>query len=150
MRAAPLVDVPVVVGLHDRERELLVGAGEEQAARERRERREAHAREHAARAHVLHALVHVVAAGAHLVEGGRVDAVLLLGPARDRVETDVGDRLVVEDPHVVAGVGVLDPGRAVGELRREPALEQVRRLDEVVVDADEDHVLDLHAHRMRN
>ena len=143
--AAPLVDVPVVVRLHDRERELLVVAREEQPAGERRERREAHAREHAARAHVLHPLVHVVATGAHLVEGGRVDAVLLLRPAGDRVEPDVGDRLAVEHPHVVAGVGVLDAGRAVGELRRHPALEQVRRLDEVVVDADEDHVLDPHA-----
>jgi hypothetical protein len=39
---------------------------------------------------------------------------------------------------------VLDAGRAVGELRRDPALEQVRRLDKVVVDADEDHVFDPH------
>ena len=51
----------------------------------------------------------------------------------------------VEHPHVVAGVGVLDARRAVGELGRQPALEQVRRLDEVVVDADEDHVFDPHA-----
>ena len=75
---------------------------EEQPARERRERREAHRREHAARAHVLDALVHVVATGAHLVEGGRVDAVLLLRAAGDRVEPDVRDRRAVEDPHVVA------------------------------------------------
>ena len=67
-------------------------------------------REHAARAHVLDPFVHVVAARPHLVERGRVYAVLRLGPARDRVEADVGDGLAVEDPHVVAGVGVLDPG----------------------------------------
>ena len=67
-----------------------------------------------------------------------------LGRPGDRVEPDVRDRLTVEDPHVVAGVGVLDARRVVGELRRHPALEQVRRLDEVVVDADEDHVFEPH------
>src|SRR5204863_140152 len=44
IRAAPLVDVPVVVRLHGRERELLVVAREEQPPGEGRERREAHAR----------------------------------------------------------------------------------------------------------
>ena len=34
--------------------------------------------------------------------------------------------------------------REVDVLRREAAVEQVRRLDHVVVDADQDHVVDLH------
>ncbi len=89
--AAPLVDVPVVVGLHDGEREVLVVGGGEQAAAEAGERREAHRAEHAAGVHVLDALVDVPAAGAHLVEGGRLDAVLLLGATGDGVEPDVGD-----------------------------------------------------------
>ena len=59
--------------------------------REAGERREAHRAEHAAGVHVLDALVDVAAAGPHLVEGGRLDAVLLLGPAGDGVEPDVGD-----------------------------------------------------------
>ncbi len=69
--AAPPLDVPVVVGPHDRLGQVLVLGAEEQPARERRERREVHRREHAAGAHVLHPLVDVVAAGPHLVEGGR-------------------------------------------------------------------------------
>ena len=144
IRAGPLVDVPVVVGLDGRQREILVRTSSEQPAGEGRERREAHAREHATRAHVLHALVDVVAAGPHLLEGGGVDAVLLGGPAGDGVQPDVRDRLTVEGPYVVTVFGAFDPRRPVGVLRRHPAFEHVRRFDDVVVHADEDHLVDVH------
>ena len=52
--------------------------------------------------HVEHALLHVVGALAQLVEAGRVHAVFLGRPARDRVEPDVGDVEVEELPHVGA------------------------------------------------
>ena len=124
-------------------RSLSVDAGEEPTG-ERRERREAHAREHTARAHVLHALVDVVTAGPHLLERRGVDAVLLRRAPGDGVEPDVRDRGAVEHPHVVAAVGVHDLRRLVGVLRGHPPVEHVRRLDHVVVDADEDHVVDVH------
>ena len=77
MGAAPLVDVPVVVGPDHRQRDVLVlGAGEQLAA-ELRERREAQRAEHAVGVHVLDPLVDVVAARAQLGERGRLDAVLL-------------------------------------------------------------------------
>ena len=103
-------------------------------------------REHAARAHVLHALVDVVATRAHLVERGRIDAVLFLRATGDGVQPDVRDRRAVERPHVVAVVGVRHTRCRIGVLLRNPALEHVGRFDDVVVDADEDHVLDLHGH----
>ena len=62
VRTAPLVDVPVVVRLHHREGEVLVGRRREQPAGEARERREVERAEHAARVHVLHPLVDVPAA----------------------------------------------------------------------------------------
>jgi hypothetical protein len=39
---------------------------------------------------------------------------------------------------------VNDPGSEIGEAGGEPALEHVRRLDDVVVDAHEDQVFGLH------
>ena len=92
IRAAPALDVPVVVGLHERGRERLVllrGAGEQLAA-ELREGREAHRAEQAVRVHVLDAVVDVVATRPHVVERLRVHRVLLGRAARDRVQPDVG------------------------------------------------------------
>jgi hypothetical protein len=143
--AAPGVDVPVVVGLEHGEGEVLVLGRREQPAREPGERREAHRPEDPAGVHVLDPLVDVPAARAHLLEGGRLDAVLLLGPAGHGVEPDVGDHGPVEGPHV-GPVGLLDDLRGqVGEPRRQPPLEQVGRLDQVVVDAHQDQVVGVHA-----
>ena len=58
------------------------------------------------------------------------------GPAHDRVEPDVRQLLALEHPRLAAVVPFDDTRRALGELRREPALERVRRLDDVVVDRD--------------
>ena len=144
MGAAPLVDVPVVVGLHHRQRDVLVlGAGEQLAA-ELRERREAQRAEHAVGVHVLHPLVDVVAAGPHLVERRRLHAVLLRRPAGDRVERDVGDLLALVEPDVGAVVTGDELRRQVDVLGGQAALEEVRRLDHVVVDAHQHHVSDVH------
>jgi hypothetical protein len=105
---------------------------------------EAHRPEDAAGVHVLDALVDVPAPGAHLVERRRVDAVLLLGAPGDGVEADVGDDGAVEGPDVVTRLGLDDLRGLIGELRRQPTLEQTGRLDEVVVDAHQDHVVGVH------
>ena len=89
VRAAPLVDVPVVVGPHHRQGDVLVLGAAEQLAAELREAREAHRAEHAVGVHVGDALVDVLAALAHLGEGRRLDAVLLGRLAGDGVEPDV-------------------------------------------------------------
>ena len=89
--------------------------------------------------------LHVVGALAQLVEAGRVHAVFLGRPAGDRVEPDVRDVEVEELPHVGAVGAVLDPRRDVLVLRRQVVLEHVGRLDDVVVDADQDEIFEAHA-----
>ena len=143
--AAPLVDVPVVVGPEHREGEVLVGGVGEEPAGERGEAREVHRAEHAGGAHVLDPLVEVPGADPDLLEGGGLDAELAAGLAGDGVEPDVGDDGVVVDPHVVAVGGAHDLRRLVPVLLRDVGVEQRRRLDHVVVDADEDQVVEVHS-----
>ena len=84
---------------------------------------------------------HVVAAGPDLVEALRLEAVLLLGPAGHRVE---GGRLhddLAELPDVGALVVADELGRPVLVLGLEVVDEEVGRLDDVVVDADQDEVV---------
>ena len=125
--------------LHRRHRELeVVGDLLQALAGEAgQERREVQRRVDAVEVHVLDALVDVPRAAAHLVEAGRLEAVLGHRSADDRVEADVRQRLAVVHPGLAAVVGVDDPRRAVGELARDPTLEGVRRLDDVVVDGDD-------------
>jgi hypothetical protein len=105
---------------------------------------EADRREDAAGVHVLDPLVDVVTTRPDLVEPCRLDAVLLLGPPGHRVERDVGDYGVAELPHVRAVGVVHQPRRVVLILLRQMVLEHVRRLDGVVVDADQNHVFFVH------
>ncbi len=139
--AAPLVDVPVVVGPHEGVRQVDVVA-EERAGREGGERGEVHRGQHAAGVHVLDPLVDVVAAGPHLVEALRLHAVLLLGAAGHGVERRGLHHDLAELPHVGALVVAHQLGRPVEVLGVEVVDEEVGRLDEVVVDTDEDEVVD--------
>ena len=144
VRPAPLVDVPVVVGLEDGQPDVLVlGAGKELAA-QLGERREAHRPQHAVGVHVADALVDVPAALPHLVEGRGLEAVLLGRAADDGVEPDVGELLALEEPGVAAVLPPDEPGRLRPPPLGQVALEHVGGLDDVVVDADQDQVL--HAH----
>src|SRR5262249_10450063 len=104
MRAAPLVDMPVVVRLKTGERAVVAGstAGVEHAPAEARERREAHRADHAVDVHVAHTGVDLVAAVAHLAERHGVHAVLLGRPAGDGVEAEVGAVLLTPHPPVGA------------------------------------------------
>ena len=83
----------------------------------------------------------VVAAGPHLVEALRLDAVLLLGAPGDGVERRGLHHDLAEDPDVGALVVAHELRRPVLVLGVEVVGEQVGRLDEVVVDADEDEVV---------
>ena len=155
--AAPLLDHPVVVGVDARLAELAVlGLGEGLAA-EAGERREAQRRLHVVHLHVLDPGLGVVATGAHLVVGdGRGGHVVAVEADRGHVAlVDVDEVLVdpavglgavgVEGLLVLAAAGVahvadaaaLDLGAAVAELLGQPGLPEVRRLDDVVVDADD-------------
>ena len=140
VRAAPLVDVPVVVRAQHVQPHVEVLRPREQLAAELHEAREAHRPEHAVAVHVVDALVDVPAALADLVERGGLDAVLLGGLAGDGVQPDVRDLGILVDPYVGAVVAVHELRRELLPLLGQVCVEQRRRLDHVVVDADEDEV----------
>ena len=165
---APLLDHPVVVGLHARQRELLVVGLVERLAAEARERRERQRAVDPVELEVLLALLGVPAAGPHVVVGGRRhrhgglvelrQVVVGRRRLRDRDELllDVDD-LVLVDPgvaplafgvlgHLVlrallqterAPALALDARPLLPVLLGQPRLPDVRRLDDVVVDADD-------------
>ena len=156
--AAPLLDHPVVVGLDAREAELLVAPFRERLSAEPRERREAHRRLHPAPVHVLETGLRVEATGPHVVVGHRRERVLLRRvPGRRDVSlqrelqvlvdpaVDLRRRIVVEDLLVVARIDHVDPldaathhlRAAVAVLGGQPPLPDVRRFDDVVIDADD-------------
>ena len=128
---------------HARDSTFVVERSEEPAGKPG-ERREVERAEDAVGVHVEDALLDVEASFADLVEAGRVDSVLLGRTARDRVEPDVRHLELQELPDVRAVVLVDDLGREVPVLGGKVALEQVGRLDDVVVDTDDDHVLGAH------
>jgi hypothetical protein len=129
--------------------ELFVGLAREQQATEGRERGEAHGGEDAVGVHVPDALVDVVAAGAELVEGGGLHAVLLRRPAHDGVEADVGNGSALEDPDVAAVLLPHDARRTVLVARGDVVLEHRRGLDDVVVDRHQDHIFGAHRYPPR-
>jgi hypothetical protein len=131
--------VPVVVGPQEIEPHVEVLRAGEQLPAELHEGREAHRAEHAVAVHVIDALVDVVTTLAHHVVARGLDVVLLGRPSRDRVEPDVGDHAVLVDPHVDA-VAPDALGRVLNPLLGQVTLEEVGRLDDVVVHAHEDEV----------
>ena len=143
VRARPHVELPVVGRAHDRTGELRIAHPELVAlTREPGERRrEAQRRVHAVEVHVVDAGVDVVGPPSHLVEPGRVERPLVQRLAHHRVESDLEVLLAVVEP-VLGGAVVLGhhTRRGVGELRRYPTLEHVRRLHEMVVDRDQGDV----------
>ncbi len=151
VRRAPLVDDPVVVGLEHHERQLLVARLGEGAGVEAGHRREVHRCEHAVDVHVAHALVHVQAARAQLGERAGVEAPLLTRPADRGGHAERGrGALALERPLVDAVLVADDLRRLIEPLGRDVVLVHVGRLDHVVVDADQDHVVHLHGSSSRH
>ena len=147
VRAAPLVDVPVVVRPDHHLDELGVVVLHEELAAEAGPRREVQRREHAVDVHVADALVHVERARPHLVEARGIGTPALAGAALHRVEAEAGDLLALDQPGVGPVVAADDAGDPGLELRRHVICEvlgQRRRLDDVVVDADEDEIFRAH------
>src|SRR6478609_499562 len=142
--ARPFVDVPVVVGRDHHQRHLLA-VHVEVPGGESRECREAHRREDAVSVHVPDAFVHVVHAGAHLGEAGRVAPPLLGRPRHHRVQPAHALRPALIHPLVDALV-VGDDDRRLGLVLGGHVVEEhVRRLHDVVVDAHQDQVVGLHS-----
>ena len=79
----------------------------------------------------------IEAARSHILETGGIHAPLVLGPTHHRVEPDVGVLAILEEPELVT-VGVLDDaGGPIGQSSGDPSLEQIRWLDEMVVDRND-------------
>ena len=134
----PLLEVPVVPRAHARERELgiLGDLLQSLSGEPRQERREVQRRVDPVEVHVVDSGRDVPGAAAHLVEAGRVEAVLVDRAADHGVEPDVGQQLAVVEPHLPTVVDLHDPWRALRERGGHPALEGVRRLHHVVVTRD--------------
>src|ERR1700722_9073684 len=144
VRAAPLVYMPVVVGPHDSECQVLVTTGGEEPGTEAGEGRKIHGAEDSSGVHVLDALMDVEASGTHLVEGSGLDAVFLPRPTRHGVQADVGDGVPVELPDVAAVAEALHPGSLVLKFGRQPAREEAGWLDQMVIHTDHDQIVGVH------
>jgi hypothetical protein len=146
VRARPFVDVPVVVGAQRAQREVGILGRRilEHLTAEARERREAHRPEHAVGVHVVDARVDVETARSHLVEAGRVDAVLLGRCAGDGVQAERDDALAGEVPCFRTIVLGDHPRRQVLELGRHSPFEDVPGLHHMVVHTHQDEIVELH------
>ena len=140
---APVVHMPVVVGLDRGQGNRTVVVGLEALAGKAGEGREAQRAEHAIGVHVVHAGLDVEGAAAHLLVAERLHAVFIFRPADHRVQAHVAGGALFEDPDVAA-ILLHDLGLAALELGRHVAREGIRRLDRVVVDADKDQVFQFH------
>ena len=101
-------------------------------------RREVHRRPHAVDVHVAHAGVDVVATGAHLVEAERLELHRLRAGGRRPRSCRPACSAAPSNSQTWWPSRRLDDPRARGpaSVRGQPALEHVRRLDDVVVDRD--------------
>jgi len=149
VRAAPLVEHPVVPGAHEREREARVLRFEELRAAEARERGEQQLRTHPVLVHRLDALVHVVDGGDHVFVAPRVE---IVAASRLACSEDPGPCVPLEGQRVEAvlpepsldAVTVDDAGRAIAKARLDVVDEHMGRLDDVVIDRYRLHVITQH------
>ena len=91
----------------------------------------------AVQVHVFDTFMDIPRAPAHFIEADRLEAVLRHRPTNDRIEADIGQRLIVIDPRLAAVRRVNDFRSAIGEPSRQPSGESVRRLDDVIVHRDQ-------------
>ncbi len=132
--------MPVVEGTQAGQAQLRVGGpGVDGTAEARDERGETERSPDPGPIHVGDALVDVEAPGAHLIESSRLHAPLGLGAADHGVEPDIGVATALEDP-ALGAVGLLhDPGCPTGQGGGQAAVEEIGRLDQMVVHRDDGH-----------
>ncbi|CAB4816924.1 unannotated protein [freshwater metagenome] len=143
MRTAPLVDVPVVVGLDHDLVDIEVGALVQHLPGEAGEVGEVESRELTTRVHVTHALVYVEAARTHFVVAARVDVEHLAGFAGHGIEAEIATLDVAVPPLLDAALVGEDPRRLGLVTGRNMRVEHGGRFGDVIVDADEDEIVGL-------
>ena len=134
--AAPLVDHPVVVGLHAQQGELFVVGLQEHLAAEAGEGREAQRGDDAGPVHVLQPGHGVVTAGPHFVVGDRLEAEFLPSLPGHGAESRRDAAQALVDPRLALGVAH-QPRSGIPELGRNPLLPDVTRFEHVVIDGDQ-------------
>ena len=137
--AGPHLEMPVVPGPQCGQPQLeIVTLPEHRAGEPGDQRGEVQRGPDAGQVHVGDPGVDVPTAAAHLVEPGGFHAPFLVRPSDHRVEPDIRILPVLIAPHLASVVGLDDLGRAVGQRGGKPADEHVGRLDDVIVDRDQD------------
>ena len=137
--------MPVVVGLDHHQVDVAVGALVEHLAGEAGEVRKVQTGQLSAGIHVADPLVDVEASRPHLVVARGVDVVHLPGFACDGVQAHVPSANLAVVP-LLDAVGLEHhPGGAVLVLCGNVRIEHVGRLGDVVVDADQDQIVLVHA-----
>ncbi len=100
--AAPFVDMPVVIRLHQGQRILAVLEAVEQAAVEGDDAGKVQPCQHAVGVHVLDAGMDVPSTLAHLLERHRLAAIFLAHPADHRIQADIAHTPAFEQPEFLA------------------------------------------------
>ena len=142
MRPDPRLEVPVVEGAGDGERQLRIAHAQLQpvAAESRQRGGEIDRGVHAVEIHIAHSGVDVPGAAAHLLEPHRLVGALFDRPSRHRGQSDLRVELAVVEPGLPAPDIVDHPRGDFLEFARQPAFEHMWWLHEMVVGRDEHQV----------
>jgi len=144
MAAAPFVDMPVVIRLKQDQRILLVIELMEQRAIEADDAGKIKRGENAVGIHVFDPRIDIPCALTHLFEGNRLAAIFFLHPTDHGVQPDRSRPLALVKPVICAFSVLAKLGLDRLVLRRKMLVIHGGWLDDMVVDADNDEILDLH------
>src|ERR1700758_427449 len=136
--------MPVVISLEGRQSEILVAHLLKSRARKTRKRAEAQGAQDTVRIHILDPGIDIVATRSHLIEAHGLEAVFLLRSARYGIEPQTRRLLALDLPVMGTSGPVLYHRSAVLEPRRDVLREHIRRLDQMIVHADQNQVLQQH------
>ena len=138
MRGAPLVDVPIVVGLDHDLVDRTIRALVQDLPREASPVRKIQTSELTACIHVANAFVDVPATRTHLVIPRRIDVEVLTRLPGDRIESEIASLEVAVPPLFDPVLVSENSRRKLFVLRGHMRIEHVGRLSDVVIDTDQD------------
>src|ERR1700728_2547611 len=140
---APILQMPVVIGLNDRERDFAVRNALKSLARKPRKCRKAQGAKHSIDIHVVHPGFYIPGAAAHVLIGERFHAVFFLRPPDDGIKSHIACGAVLEYPDVAA-LPLLYDGFTSLEAGRHVTCKGIGRFDHMIVHTNENQVIELH------